>query len=52
MFVFLWMFVPGCRELAGFASLSIPLMANLQNGQDATICLMLAGLSLMLARKA
>jgi hypothetical protein len=49
--LFLGMFVPGCRELAAFASLSIPFFANLQNGQDTTIVLMFAGLSIFLARK-
>jgi hypothetical protein len=48
---FVWMFLPGCREIAAFASLSIPVFANLQNGQDATLCLMFAGLSIFLVRR-
>jgi hypothetical protein len=50
-FAFLWLFVPQCRELAAFASISIPLFANVQNGQDATIVTLLAGVSLVLARR-
>jgi len=49
--LFLWMFIPGCRELAAYASLSIPFVANLQNGQDATLVLLAAGLSIFLFRK-
>ena len=49
--LFLWLFLPGCRALAAFASISIPLFANLQNGQDTTLVLLFAGLSVILVRK-
>ena len=48
---FLWMFVPAARELAAFASLSIPLYATIQNGQDTALVLFFMGLSVVLARK-
>ena len=50
-FVFLWLFVPESRALAAFASLSIPLFASLQNGQDSTVVLMLAAVSVILVRQ-
>jgi hypothetical protein len=50
-FWFLWQFVPGNRELAAFASLSIPLYAMLQNGQDTGLLLFLVSCSVVLTRK-
>jgi len=50
-FWFLWKFVPGCRELAAFASLSIPLYATLQNGQDTALILFFCALSIILVRR-
>ena len=50
-FWFLWQFIPASPELVAFASLSIPLYAMLQNGQDTGLLLFFASLSLILARR-
>jgi len=50
-FWFLWQFIPASRELVVFASLSIPLYAMLQNGQDTGLLLFFASLSVILARR-
>jgi len=36
--VFLFLFVPQCKELVLFSSLCFPLLSNVSNGQDVTRC--------------
>jgi hypothetical protein len=50
-FWFLWQFIPASRELAAFASISLPLYAMLENGQDVGLLLFLASSSVVLARR-
>jgi hypothetical protein len=50
-FWFLWKFVPGCRELAAFASISIPFFATIQNAQDTALVLFFLALSIVLVRR-
>jgi len=48
---FFWCYVPLYRELPLLAALSVPLLGNLLNGQDAGIVMALAGFSVLLVRR-
>ncbi|MGH9672982.1 MAG: glycosyltransferase family 87 protein [Bryobacteraceae bacterium] len=49
--VFLWAFLPRYRELALFCSVSVPLLTNFMNGQDAGLVTVLAAFSVLLAAR-
>lgn len=49
--VFFRLYLPRFSELGLLASLSVPLLGNLLNGQDAGIVMTLAGISIVLARR-
>jgi Glycosyltransferase family 87 len=48
--IFLFLFVPQCKELVLFSSLCFPLLSNFLNGQDVTMVLLAAGCSILAIR--
>jgi Glycosyltransferase family 87 len=48
--VFLFLFVPQCKELVLFSSLCFPLLSNFLNGQDVTLVLLASGCSILAIR--
>jgi hypothetical protein len=48
---FLWQYLPRYRDLALFCAVSVPLLTNFANGQDAGIVTVMAGFSVLAARR-